>query len=51
MMRFDDGSWSRTGGPICPDLARLAYFGGADTARGRIVRAFFFVLDLLWPVG
>lgn len=49
MIRFGD-QWSTTGGPICPDLARLDYFGVADNTRGRVVRAFFWLLDRLMPV-
>lgn len=48
MIQFN-GQWSRTGGPICPDLVRLEYFGVADNLRGRIVRAFFWLLDRLMP--
>lgn len=33
---------------LCPDLLGLDYLGPADTARGRVVRAFFFVMRL-WP--
>ena len=50
MIRFNGGGWQRTGGPICPDLARLEFFGEADNLRGRVVRLFFRILDRLWPV-
>jgi hypothetical protein len=30
--------------PICPDLLRLEQLGEADGLRGRIVRAFFWLL-------
>lgn len=33
---------------LCPDLLRYEQIGAADGWRGRLVRAFFFVLRL-WP--
>ena len=45
------GHWIYLGGaPICPDLLRLEHLGEADNARGRFVRALFWVLDRVWPV-
>ncbi len=32
----------------CPDLMTLDDIGVADNLRGRIVRAFFWVLDRVW---
>lgn len=40
--------WQQTGGPICPDLLRYEQIGEADGWRGRIVRAFFWLLQA-WP--
>lgn len=34
---------------LCPDILRYEQIGAADGWRGRVVRAFFFVLRL-WPV-
>jgi hypothetical protein len=50
MIRWQDGTWSHLGSPLCPDLARLDWFGVADNRRGRLVRLFFRVLDRIWPV-
>lgn len=36
------------GVPICPDLLDLRDLGEADNARGRAVRAFFWLLRF-WP--
>jgi len=36
------------GVPICPDLLDFAALGAADNARGRVVRAFFWLLRT-WP--
>jgi hypothetical protein len=33
---------------LCPDLLRYEQIGEADGWRGRVVRAFFFVMRL-WP--
>ena len=33
---------------VCPDLLRYEQIGAADNLRGRVVRAFFFVMRL-WP--
>ena len=35
--------------PICPDLLEHRYLGEADNARGRVVRAFFWLMRF-WPV-
>lgn len=35
--------------PICPDLLDYKMIGVADNWRGRVVRAFFWVMRL-WPV-
>jgi hypothetical protein len=34
---------------LCPDLLRYEQIGAADNWRGRVVRAFFFVMKL-WRV-
>jgi hypothetical protein len=34
---------------LCPDLLDHAQIGAADNARGRIVRAFFWIMRA-WPV-
>lgn len=34
--------------PICPDLLDYAALGAADSWRGRVVRAFFWLLRI-WP--
>lgn len=36
------------GVPICPDLLRYSQLGAADNARGRVVRAFFYLMRY-WP--
>ena len=33
---------------LCPDLLRYEQIGEADGLRGRVIRAFFFVMRL-WP--
>lgn len=33
---------------LCPDLLRYSQIGAADGPRGRVVRAFFFLMRL-WP--
>lgn len=35
--------------PICPDLLRYDQLGEADNLRGRVVRAFFWLMRV-WPV-
>ena len=50
MIRFDGRHWIASGGPICPDRLTLAMLGEADGARGRIVRAFVRLLDMIMPV-
>lgn len=35
---------------LCPDLLRYEQIGEADTFRGRVVRAFFWLLRT-WPAG
>ena len=37
------------GVPICPDLLDYSRIGAADNLRGRLVRAFFWLLRV-WPV-
>jgi hypothetical protein len=37
--------------PLCPDLLRYIMLGEADTWRGRLVRGFFWVLDLVTVRG
>lgn len=34
--------------PMCPDLLRYDQLGEADNLRGRVVRAFFWVMRI-WP--
>lgn len=36
--------------PRCADLFRLEFLGGADTWRGRVIRAFMWLMDY-WPIG
>lgn len=47
MIRLEN-SWLPTGGPLCPDLLRYEQIGEADGLRGRVVRGFFWILQL-WP--
>lgn len=35
--------------PMCPDLLRYDQLGEADNLRGRVVRAFFWLMRI-WPV-
>jgi hypothetical protein len=35
---------------VCPDLLRYEQIGAADRLRGRVVRAFFWLLRV-WPVN
>lgn len=42
-----DGMWV-TPDHLCPDLLRLSSIGAADGMRGRVVRAFFWLMRL-WP--
>lgn len=35
--------------PFCPDLFGLHCLGEADGPRGRIVRAFAWLIDRVWP--
>lgn len=35
---------------LCPDLLRLSQIGQADCWRGRVVRLFFFCLQI-WPTA
>jgi hypothetical protein len=45
------GGWNFTPGEVlCPDLLRLEQIGVADGWRGRVVRAFFWLLDRIAPV-
>lgn len=44
MYRIGDGPWRDDGHPICPDLLRLSQIGEADGIRGRLVRAFFWLI-------
>ena len=34
--------------PLCPDGLTLEDFGEADTNRGRVIRAFFWILKKVW---
>lgn len=34
--------------PLCPDLLDYELIGAADNLRGRVVRAFFYIMRL-WP--
>jgi len=43
-----DGTWV-TPDHLCPDLLRYENIGGADGLRGRVVRAFFWLMRA-WPV-
>ena len=46
-----NGEWTHTSGEaLCPDRLRLNMLGAADNARGRVVRALFWLLDRVWPV-
>ncbi len=46
-----NGTWSYSPGEaLCPDRLRLEMLGEADNARGRFIRAVFWLLDRLWPV-
>ena len=36
--------WRLTGNAVCPDLLRFEQLGAADHWRGRVVRAFFWLL-------
>ena len=47
---WNGGTWTATGHAICPDLLRLDQLGAADNMRGRVVRAFFWLLDRVWAV-
>lgn len=38
------------GVPICPDLLRYENIGEADNLRGRVVRAFFWMMRA-WPTS
>ena len=40
--------WFMPEGRVCPDLLALHNLGAAHTARGRIIRAFFLLLQA-WP--
>ena len=42
-------SWTTTSTRLCPDLLTLDAIGAADNLRGRVVRAFFKLMEL-WPV-
>jgi len=42
--------WRWTGDVICPDLLCLEQLGEADNLRGRLVRAFFRLLDCWLPI-
>jgi hypothetical protein len=35
--------------PLCPDLLRYDQLGAADNLRGRVIRAFFWLMRI-WPV-
>ena len=35
---------------LCPDILDINLIGPADYPRGRVVRAFFRVIDVVWPV-
>lgn len=35
--------------PICPDLLEYDMIGAADNRRGKVVRAFFWLMRL-WPI-
>lgn len=43
-----NGTTKLIGVPICPDLLGYVDLGEADNLRGRVVRAFFWLLRL-WP--
>lgn len=50
-LRIEAGSnpIQMVGIPLCPDLLRYEQLGEADNLRGRVVRAFFWLLRW-WPV-
>jgi hypothetical protein len=50
IMKIGDAWIDVDGKPICPDLLRLEQIGAADNFRGRVVRAFFRLLDKVMPV-
>lgn len=35
--------------PRCADLFRYEFLGGADTLRGRVIKAFMWLMDF-WPI-
>jgi hypothetical protein len=35
---------------LCPDLLGLSDLGVADGLRGRVVRGFFWLLEIVWRV-
>lgn len=37
------------GVPFCPDLLTHGHLGAADNFRGRVIRAFFWLLDRVMP--
>ena len=43
------GSRSANNSALCPDLLRYEQIGVADNMRGRVVRAFFWLMRA-WPV-
>jgi hypothetical protein len=43
------GRTSRSPAYLCPDLLRYEQIGAADGLRGRVVRAFFWLMHF-WPV-
>jgi hypothetical protein len=50
VLRDRIGYYVQTASPqyLCPDLLRYEQIGAADNARGRVVRAFFWIMRA-WP--
>ena len=49
LVQARDGTWV-TPDHLCPDLLRWENIGAADGLRGRVLRAFFWLLRI-WPPG
>lgn len=45
-----NGTWTSGGESLCPDLLRYEQIGAADGWRGRVVRGFFWLMQL-WRTG
>lgn len=45
---FSTGGFTTLCSALCPDLLELKEIGVADNLRGRVVRIFFWVMQL-WP--